>query len=338
MLHRSVLSVFVLYCCLAAVVFSDQPYPLEIPHGLPAIQIPDENQLTVGKVELGKQLFFDPRLSRDNSISCASCHQSSKGWSNGAAVGTGIDGQKGTRSVLSPVNSAYQRTLFWDGRADSLEDQAHRPIESPTEMDIPMAELATKLNEIPGYRAQFQEVFGTDATPETIRQAIASFMRTLIAGNAPLDRFRAGDESALSDAARRGHDVFFFRANCATCHRMPLLMDHDVHNLGIGIDETEPDLGRFNITGNKAHHWGKFRTPTLRDIGRTAPYMHNGQFATLEKVVDFYSDGGFPNPKLDLMINIIPLSDQEKQDLVTFLKEGLTSDDYPEVEPPALPQ
>lgn len=174
---------------------------------------------TPKKVELGKQLFFDPRLSSDNTVSCATCHDPAKGWSNGKRFATGVNGTKTSRSALSLVNVAYQKQLFWDGRSSSLEEQVRQPIENPDEMNMPLKELAAKLNQISGYRAQFQKEFGADATPDTISKSLAAFVRTIISGDAPYDRYRAGVKDALSPAAQRGHDVFFFRTNCRACHR-----------------------------------------------------------------------------------------------------------------------
>jgi cytochrome c peroxidase len=239
--------------------------------------------------------------------------------------------------VPTLINAGYQERFFWDGRADSLEAQVQSPIENPIEMGLPMEQLVDRLNEIAGYRQQFQQVFDGKATPERITQALASFVRTILSGNAPYDHFRAGDLAALSPAAQRGHDVFFFRANCAACHRGPNFTDGQFHNLGIGMDQPEPDLGRFVVTRNELDR-GAFKTPTLREIARTAPYMHDGRFKTLKDVVEHYSRGGFNTPNTDGLINALPLSEQEKADLVTFLKVGLTSESYPEVELPVLPK
>ena len=319
---------------LAPSLAAEAPY---VPLGLRELPIPADNPLTVAKVELGTQLFFDPRLSRDNTVSCATCHDPKKGWSNGDRFATGVRGQVGRRSAPSLVNSAYQEHQFWDGRADSLENQAGIPIEDPTEMDMPLAELAGKLNDIPGYKQQFQTAFGHDATPDTIKMAIASFVRTLLAGDSPYDRYRAGELDALSPAARRGHDIFFFRMNCRACHQGPSLTDDHFHNVGVGMDDPSPDPGRQLVTLNE-EDLGKFKTPTLRDIARTAPYMHDGRFETLDEVVKFYADGGTYHTHLDLFMNVFPLDDREKSDLVAFLKEGLTSGSYPAVSPPKLPE
>ena len=322
---------------VAAELWAATGGPLQIPLGLRVLPVPADNPLSVEILRLGKQLFFDQRLSRDNTVSCATCHTPSKGWSNGQRVATGVDGRVGTRSVPTLINAGYQAHFFWDGRLGSLEAQVRGPIENPNEMGLPMEQLVSRMNEIVGYRQQFQEIFGSEATPERIAQALASFVRTILSGDAPYDRFRAGDLAALSPAAQRGHDIFFFRANCAACHRGPNFTDGQFHNLGIGMDQAEPDLGRFVVTQIELDR-GAFKTPTLREIARTAPYMHDGRFKTLEEVVDFYSDGGLMTPNKAGLINVLLLSDQEKSDLVVFLKEGLSSKLYPNIALPKLPQ
>jgi cytochrome c peroxidase len=336
------LSVFV-----SSSVLSAQEYTLEYPLGLTKMKIPKDNPLTKAKIELGKQLYFDKRLSSDNTISCASCHDPKKGWSNDAAVATGVRGQKGGRGAPTIINAGYQtRATFWDGRAkqtkfranNALESQALGPIQNPIEMDMTLEELVAKLNQIEGYRKQFQNVFGTDVTSDGVAKAIASFERTVLSGNAPFDKFKAGDENALSEAAERGRAMFFSnRAKCSACHTKESFSDQAFHNIGVGIDKEDPDVGRFAVSKQLGDR-GSFKTPTLREIARTAPYMHDGSLKTLEDVVEFYNKGGIPNPQIDEELTPLKLTDQEKADLVTFLKEGLSSPDYPDVEPPELPQ
>jgi len=314
-----------------------QDYELEIPAGLKNMRIPRDNPLTKAKIELGKQLYFDPRLSRDNTISCASCHDPKQGWSNGAAFATGIDGQVGGRSAPTIINSGYSYFQFWDGRAIKLEGQALGPVQNPIEMDLTLEEMVKKLKGIEGYRRQFQEVFGEDVTEDGVAKAIASFERTVLSGDAPYDRFKAGDESALSEAAQRGMHLFFNKAKCSACHSGSSFSDQAFHNIGVGMEKEKPDLGRYAVTkieGDK----GRFKTPTLREIARTAPYMHDGSEKTLRDVVVYYNKGGIKNPQLDEGIFPLKLTDQEIDDLVTFMKEGLSSDSYPDVKPPALPK
>ncbi|MDA7978311.1 MAG: cytochrome-c peroxidase [Pirellulales bacterium] len=308
----------------------------QVPAGLKPLRIPADNPMSVEKVELGKQLFFDPRLSRDDTVSCATCHDPNKGWSNGEAFATGVREQVGGRNSPTIINSAYQYFHFWDGRATGLEEQALGPIENPIEMDLTLKEAVSKINAIEGYRSQFNAVFGSEATSDTLAKAIAAFERTILSGDAPYDRFTAGDKSALSEAAQRGHEIFFNRARCSSCHVPPNFSDLGFHNIGIGIDAEKLDIGRqehSKLLGDR----GSFKTPTLREIQRTAPYMHDGSLATLADVVDFYVKGGNPNPQLDEEVFPLSLTDKEKADLVTFLEEAFASPNYPHVDPPVLP-
>lgn len=310
---------------------------ISVPKGLPPLVHPEDNPPTAEKIALGKMLYFDPRLSKDNTISCASCHDSTKGYSNGDQFATGVGGAKGGRSAPSVVNSAYYNSQFWDGRARTLEEQALGPIQNPIEMSMTLEDVVSKLNGIEGYRQQFQKVFGTDVTADGIAKAIAVYERTVLSGDAPYDRFQAGDKSALSEAAQRGMKLFFGKAHCSACHTGPNFTDNSFHNIGIGMDRDNPDLGRFEISklgGDK----GAFKTPTLREIGRTAPYMHDGTLKTLEEVVQHYSKGGIANTWLDEEIFPRNLTQQEIADVVTFLKEGLSSDTYPEHAAPELPK
>ena len=243
----------------------------------------------------------------------------------------------GGRSAPTIINSAYQDFQFWDGRALKLEGQALGPIQNPIEMEMKLDDLIPKLNKIEGYRKQFRAVFGTDATPDAVAKAIAAFERTVLSGDAPFDRFKAGDKTALSAAAQRGMTVYFNKAQCSACHSGPNFTDGAFHNIGVGMEKPEPDLGRFAET-KLAGDRGAFKTPTLREIARTAPYMHDGRLKTLEDVVTYYDKGGHPNPQLDEEIFPLKLTAEQKADLVTFLKEGLSSASYPNIAPPKLPE
>lgn len=320
---------------LIAIATTASAQGLVVPHGLIEPKIPADNPFTKEKAELGKQLYFDPRLSRDNTVSCASCHDPNKGWSNGEAVATGIGGQKGGRSAPTIINAAFSPLQFWDGRAVGLEGQALGPIQNPIEMNLTLPELEKKLNAIPGYRNQFKKVFGTEVTSENIGKAIATFERTVLCANAPYDKFKAGDKTALSESAQRGMKLFFGKANCSACHSGPAFTDGAFHNIGMGTKHEKPDLGRFEhskLDGDKS----SFKTPGLREIKRTAPYMHDGSHKTLKEVVEYYNKGGETNPQLDEEIFPLKLSPEEIEDLVRFMEEGL-SGEYPEVTPPKLP-
>jgi cytochrome c peroxidase len=306
------------------------------PLGLRPLPIPADNPLTADKVELGKQLYFDKRLSRDDTISCASCHDPKKGWSNGEAFATGVRGQVGGGSAPTIINAAYSDLQFWDGRALALEGQALGPIQNPIEMDMSLDEVVAKLNKIDGYRVAFRKVFNTDVTSEGIAKAIASFERTCLSGDAAYDRFKAGDKTALSESALRGMKVFFGKGQCSSCHTGHNFSDFSFHNIGIGMEKEKPDPGRHEVTkvlGDK----GGFKTPTLREISRSAPYMHDGRFKTLAEVVDYYDKGAFNNPQLDEAIFQLKLTTQEKAYLEKYLTEGLTSDSYHDIAPPKLP-
>ena len=313
------------------------PTALPLPLGLPDLTYPKNNPYNPAVVALGKQLYFDARLSSDNTISCASCHDPSKGWSNGEPFATGIRGQKGGRNAPTIINAAYQRFQFWDGRAEELEGQALGPIQNPIEMGMDIKELCAKLDKIKGYRDQFQSLFGTGATPEAIARSIAAFERTLLSGNTPFDRYKSGDKAALSPKARAGYEIFFNKAHCSACHTGGNLSDGAFHNIGVGMDKDKPDAGREAITKVEGDR-GSFRTPTLREIARSAPYMHDGSLATLEDVVNYYDKGGTPNDYLDEEIYPLKLTAEDKDALVTFLKEGLASPDYPQVQAPKLPE
>jgi cytochrome c peroxidase len=331
------LATCVLTAALLPVASAADKDPFKVPLGLKPVPVPADNPLTLEKVELGKQLYFDPRLSSDNTVSCASCHDPKKGWSNAANFATGVRSQVGGRSAPTIINAAYSELQFWDGRAHLLEGQALGPIANPIEMDHKLEDCVSKLNKIPGYKQQFQKVFGTDVTPENMAKAIASFERTVLSGNAPFDKFKAGETNALSSAAESGRKVFFGKGHCSACHTGPNFTDQSFHNVGVGMGAAKPDLGRYEVTkviGDK----GAFKTPTLREVARHAPYMHDGSLKTLEDVVEHYVRGGTPNPQLDEEIFPLKLTAQEKADLVTFMKEGLASAEYPDIAPPKLPQ
>ena len=313
-----------------------QDVPKE-PFGLGPVDWPADNQPTAAKISLGKQLYFDGRLSKDNTISCASCHDPKKGFSNGTPFATGVGGAMGGRSAPSVINSAYYLQQFWDGRAASLEEQALGPIQNPIEMAMELPAVVAKLNKIEGYKSQFQKVFGTDVTSDGIAKAIAAYERTVLSGNAPYDKAKAGDETALTEAAKRGMKIFFGKGHCSACHVSHSFTDRSYHNIGIGMDAKVPDIGREAISKLEGDR-GAFKTPTLREIAKTAPYMHDGRFKTLEDVVEFYAKGGINNDYLDEEIFVLKLSPEDKTDLVTFLKEGLSSADYPEHKPPKLPE
>ena len=322
-------------CCLLLLSLLIQPESAcaAEPAGLPPISYPKDNLPTDEKIALGKQLYFDGRLSSDNKVSCASCHDPAKGFSNGDQFATGVDGKKGGRNSPTVINAALQQFQFWDGRAKSLEEQALGPIQNPIEMNMPLDAVVARLNGIEGYKTQFQKVFGTEVTSAGIGKAIAAYERTILSGDAPYDRFKAGDQAALSVAAQRGMKLFFGKANCVACHAGPNFTDNGFHNIGLpGTDEGRAAISKS--LGDK----GSFKTPTLREIARTAPYMHDGSLKTLEEVIAHYIKGGTPGPQVDEELFPLKLSTDEAADLITFLNEGLSSASYPAHTAPELPQ
>lgn len=301
---------------------------------LPPLPVPPDNPQTDAKIRLGAQLYFDTRLSADNTISCAKCHSPQTGWANHDATDTGIRGQVGGRNSGTILDAAWMRVQFWDGRAASLEAQAVGPISNPIEMGETLADVVHKLNAIPGYREQFQRVFGTDVTESGIAKAIASFERTVVTGPAPYDRWLDGELTAMTPAAIRGEHLFNGKGHCTPCHSGPAFSDQGYHNIGAGMDVPHPDLGREAISKDPRDR-GRFKTPGLRNCALTAPYLHTGAEKTLRDVIDLYDRGGVPNANLDPLMVPLGLTSCEKDDLVAFL-EALTGT-LPDITPPALP-
>jgi cytochrome c peroxidase len=330
-----VVSCLLLACLVPLTAVADEPaaegavlavLPTEVP-------FPEGNPPSPEKIELGKLLFFDPRLSGDGTMSCATCHVPDKGWGDGLPRAQGHEGKILARNTPTLLNVAFHSSLFWDGRAATLEEQALGPIESPEEMNQDLDELERKLNAIPGYVEQFQKVFGTEVTRNGIAKALAAFQRTLITGPAPLDRYLSGDKEALSPLARRGLELFTGTAGCVRCHHGPLLNDGKFYRLGVSF----ADEGRMAVTQDPADR-ARFRTPSLRNIAETGPFMHNGSRRTLEETVEFYlrdvpttAPGGM---KMDIE-PILELSYSDIAALVAFLKA--LSGETPQVEAPELP-
>ena len=299
-----------------------------------AMSIPADNPLTPEKVALGKQLFFDERLSGDGSRSCYSCHVCEKGLTDGLAKAVGAGNKQLPRSSPTLWNIGYHKEFYWDGRSPSLEKQALAAW-TGANMGAKAEEVVAKLNALAGYKSQFQTVFQSEATPENVVKAIAAFERTIISGNTAWDRWQAGDANALSRSAWRGWNIFQ-SIECNNCHDGVLFTDQQYHNVGIGMDQPEIDSGRNKVT-NKPEDTGAFKTPTLRDIARSAPYFHDGSAKTLEEAVDIMLAGGKPNQYLDEK-NLKPhnLLPEQREDLLNFLR-SLTVDDC-NLNKPALPQ
>jgi cytochrome c peroxidase len=318
------------------------PIRIDAPLGLPAAPLPPDNPPTAETVALGRRLFYDKRLSADGSIACASCHSPDRGFTDGQRVAKGIGGKMGSRSAPSLLNAVYYPVEFWDGRAASLEEQAGGPMANPIEMGQPHEVSVRKLAADPSYGPLFEKGFGRGAiTMDKIAKSLASFERTLVSGDSPFDRYEYGhDATAMSAAAIRGLAAFRdpVRGNCTACHLIgknyALLTDGKFHNIGVGVDSTGEltDLGRYSETKVEADR-GAFKTPTLRNVALTAPYMHDGSEKTLKQVVDYYAGGANSNPQLDPAIQRVKLSSQDRSDLVAFL-EALTGDAPPDSGPP----
>ena len=296
-----------------------QPLPTGLA-GYEPMTIPPDNPMTPEKVALGRQLFFDERLSIDGSRSCYSCHVCEHGLTDGLPKAIGAGNKQLTRSSPTLWNIGYHKEFYWDGRSNSLEAQALASWKGGN-MGVgdQTAEIVAKINALQGYKTQFQKVFQSDATADNMMKAIAAFERTIIGGNTAWDRFRAGDQSALSERAQRGWNIFQ-AIKCNNCHDGILFTDQQYHNIGIGMDQKDPDLGRFKVT-NKPEDTGAFKTPTLRDIAKSAPYFHDGSARTLEEAVDIMLAGGKPNEHLDKK-NLQPhnLLPDQREALLDFLR------------------
>ena len=272
-----------------------------IPAGLDAyLPVPPANPLTRAKVELGKKLFAEKRLSADGSVSCQSCHDPQWAFGDKHPLAVGIGGKTGTRRAPRLVNRGYGKSFFWDGRAPSLEDQVVQPIANPAEMASSAREAAARVG----------------LSEAALRDALASYVRTILSGGSPFDRYMGGDAAALTPAAQAGLRLFTGKAGCAGCHVGPNFTDERFHNTGAGKSE---DAGRAAVTGREQDR-GAFKTPSLREAARTPPYMHDGSLATLEDAIDFYDKGGRANPQLDPEIRPLHLSAAEKAELAEFLR------------------
>lgn len=310
-----------------------QKFQDQVPLGLIPRIWPEDNPYSPAKADLGRLLFFDKRLSADDTVSCADCHSPQFAFTDGQATSAGIRGQHGNRSAPTVINRAYSLAQFWDGRAPTLEEQAKGPIANPIEMGNTHEAVVEKIKAIAGYRPLFKQAFGTDEiTLDHIAKAIATFERTILSGNSPFDRYKAGNKTALNPSAQRGLAVFFNKAKCDQCHLGINFTDGGYYNLGVSADKLDQDPGRYGIT-KRDHEKGAYKTPTLREVANTAPYMHDGSLATLETVVEFYNKGERPNQFVDERMKPLNLTDAEKTDLVEFLK-ALSGEGWQHIKPP----
>jgi cytochrome c peroxidase len=279
---------------------------------------PEDNRLTPAKIALGRRLFHDRRLSRDGSLSCATCHDPRRAFTDGRTVAQGIGRARGDRNVPTIVNRAWGTSFFWDGRAATLERQVLQPILNVTELGM-SPEAVLSLAGSNRYRQHFHTAFGDEPTMEQVARALASYVRTIVTGDSPYDRYKAGSTAALNASAQRGLALFEGKAGCSGCHSGPTFTDEQFHNTGVAWRTGAlRDEGRARVT-HASEDRGSFKTPTLREITRTAPYMHDGSFSNLEQVIDYYDSGGQKNPGRDNRLQPLHLSRAEKQDILTFL-------------------
>jgi cytochrome c peroxidase len=297
-----------------------EPYTRIIPRGLDLyMPVPPDNALTAAKVKLGARLFHDRTLSADGSLSCATCHNATRAFADDRPVAIGVFSRVGQRGAPTLVNRGYGKVFFWDGRAATLEEQVLAPIENPKELGMTRGEVVARLQRDSTYVAAFREAFDAGINERDVAKALASYVRTIYSGDAPFDRFAEGKVDALSVTARAGLALFRGRANCTACHVGPNFSDEKFHNTGVAWDgRAFNDVGRAAITG-RSEHQGAFKTPTLREVARTAPYMHDGSILTLEDVIGFYDQGGRANPLLDAELRPLHLSTEEKAALRELL-------------------
>lgn len=288
---------------------------------LPPVIAPPANPQSSAKIHLGKELYFDTRLSADGTISCATCHNPALGWSDAGPTSAGIHGQLGGRRSPPVSNAAYAPLQFWDGRSPSLEDQAKGPIQNPIEMGNTHQAMIQTVDRIAGYVDEFREVFGEGPiTVDHVADAIAAFERTVVTTDSKFDRYARGDHQALTPLERQGLEIFNGKGHCTSCHWGPYFSDGRFHNLGVPAkDPNNPDRGRYDVTKDP-RDMGAFKTPTVRDAARRAPYLHDGSEKTLESLIDFYDRGGGKNPNLDPLMVPLGLSKNEKSALVAFIK------------------
>ena len=286
---------------------------LTIPLGLDLyMPVPEDNPISAAKVELGRRLFSDSRLSRDGSISCATCHRPDRAFSSAAAIAVGVFGRSGRRNAPALINRGYGRAFFWDARVATLEEQVLKPIQDPNEMDLPLEEAAARVG----------------LPPRELSQALATYVRSILSGNSRFDRFVNGDRTALTADEQRGLAIFRGKGNCTACHVGPNFTDEKLHDTGVAWQPP----GYYADPGGGT---GNFKTPTLREVARTSPYMHDGRLATLDDVVNFYDEGGRPNPNLDPEIRPLHLTPEEHGALVSFLGSLSAESDRSDVNAPA---
>lgn len=330
--HKCVMknSLLLITCLLLFACKKEQPEPtveplLAVPEGFPAPVFPEGNELTEERWALGKRLFFDPILSSEGTVSCASCHLPEMAFTDGKQVSEGVEGRLGTRNAPTLANVAYHPYYTREGGVPTLEMQILVPIQEHAEFDFNILLIAERLNADSSYINQSWAAYEREPDAFVITRSIACFERTILSGSSPYDRFLNGNKSALTSAEKRGMDLFFSeKTNCSECHGGFNFTNYAFENNG--LYETYADPGRFRLTGDEADR-ALFKVPSLRNVGVTAPYMHDGSLPTLEAVVEHYNSGGKNHTHKSQLVNPLDLTDQEKTDLIAFLK-ALTDNDF----------
>lgn len=318
---------------------------------LPPLPISPANPLTPEKVELGKKLFFDRRLSGDGTMACATCHNPETGYSDALPISLSYPTTRNWRNASAIINLAYNSAFFWDGRAANMEEQALFPIMSAFEMNQNLDYLEEELKEVPEYVTAFQDVFGGEITRERVGMALAAFQKTIVSKDAPLDKHLQGEKNALTPVQKKGYDIFTGKGHCVSCHNGPNLTDNKFYNIGVpenpsvvndprvsatrrftakvsgyaAYSTLTEDPGRYLVTKDRKD-WKAFKTQTLREIALTGPYMHNGVFGSLKEVIEFFNKGGGDDNNKTPLLKPLHLTDDEKQVLEVFLKEALTGE------------
>src|SRR6478735_3942502 len=292
--------------------------PAGFPKATNGDKAPKDNALTLDRASLGKRLFYDPQLSRNREISCGSCHQQQYAFADPRPVSIGVEGRTGTRNASSIVNAAWGNSFFWDGRADTLEEQAGDPIENPLEMDLALSEAVARVASDPSYVEDFQQAYGEAPNESSLQKALASFVRSVVSGSSPYDRHLRGDDADFGPQRKRGEALFSNeKAECFHCHPSGSLSNEGYFNNGTYT--AGGDIGRQQVTGRVGDE-GKFKVPGLRNVAVSAPYMHDGSLPTLEAVIEQYDAGGRGDPTTDPLIKPMALTSEEKADLLEFLR------------------
>ena len=313
---RTILSLTLTLVCLTIFVNNGYAATLKTNYQRPtSIPFPADNPYTVEKAALGKMLFFEPRLSKNRNMTCATCHNPSFGWEDATVTSVGAQNEALGRHSPTILNQAWGKSFFWDGRAKTLEEQARGPIESNVEMNLPINEAVNRLKKVASYQAWFKRVFGASGiTGENITKAIATFERTVVSGQAPFDLWVEGDESAITASAKRGFELFNGKAKCASCHTGWNFTDNQFHDIGL----VTADKGLAALTGQSKDKFA-FKTPSLRNINQRAPYMHHGKVRTLRDAISHYVGGGVKRASRSPLIQPVALTAKDIDDLEAFL-------------------